>query len=142
MGHVLTWYKFEKKNMPRPITKSSTVYYLLTVECLFKMKSGGTLSLHVTVRNRLARWSHQHVICVRPPTPIRWDSEISNSTSIDQRQVVAKVFVKFVSSGPASPPACKASYHADSLSSVLRGNTHFGLPRAQSHNSRNKCLEK
>jgi hypothetical protein len=64
---------------------------------------------------------------VRPPTPLRSDVEISKSPSIDHCQVVAKIFVKFVSR-QSSVAAYKPSYRGDSLSSILRVNTHFSIP--------------
>jgi len=72
--------------------------------------------------------SSAYDIIVRPPTPLRSDGEISNSPSIDQCQVVVKVFVKFVSTRSCSA-AYKASYSVEC--SVLWEGIPTQLPYAQ-----------
>jgi hypothetical protein len=81
--------------------------------------------------------SAAHNITVRPPIPLRSYGEISKSPSIDQCQVVAKIFVKFVSR-QFSVAAYVPSYRGDNLSSILRGNTHFCLPHARCQDSWNE----
>ena len=102
-------------------------YYALLAEgtrhlCV-RWRQGSHSSLQGAVKTRLQMESSAFDIIARPPTPLRSDGEISNSPSIDQCQVVAKVFVKFVSTRSCST-AYKASYSVDCSVLCLRGNIH------------------
>ena len=75
-------------------------------------RQGNHSGLQGVVKTRHQMESSAYDIIVRPPTPLRSDGEISNSASIDQCQVVVKVFVKFVSSRSCSA-LNKASYSVE-----------------------------
>lgn len=125
--------------MPRPITNGLTVYCLLKRRSTCVRDEAWTLILQCPWCCKEQNHQMEPSACdiiVRPPTPIRSDSEISNSPSIDQRQVV-KIFVKFVSS-----QTLRYRLHGHPTTGTACRLLCVGTPSLASlmHNSRNKCL--
>lgn len=91
-----------------------------------------------------AKTTHQmessaYDMIVRPPTPQRSDGEISNCPSIDQCQVAAKIFVKFVSSRSCAA-AYKVSNSVDCFVLRLEAKYPICVSYAQCSISRNEYI--